>query len=151
MNINTIKLMLVEDHKLIRVGVRTLFEESQGFEVVAEAETGKDAVNKALQYNPDIIMLDIMLPDMSGLKVIKAIQDEDINSKIIILSSDNNIEDILKALSLGVYAYIIKDVNTDILTYIVKTVNDGAIWLDPKIVPLLREKSDKIIPQKKLY
>lgn len=149
MNINTIKLMLVEDHKLIRVGVRTLFEESQGFEVVAEAETGKDAVNKALQYNPDIIMLDIMLPDMSGLKVIKAIQDEDINSKIIILSSDNNIEDILKALSLGVYAYIIKDVNTDILTYIVKTVNDGAIWLDPKIVPLLREKSDKIIPQKK--
>lgn len=148
MNINKISLMLVEDHKLIRVGIRTLFEETSGFDVVAEAENGRDAINKALQYKPNVILLDISLPDISGIKVIKALQDNECDSKIIILSSHNNTDEIIKALSLGVYAYVIKDINTENLIYIVKMVNDGAMWLDPKIVPILRDKSDKIIPQK---
>lgn len=143
-----IRLMLVEDHKLIRVGIKTLFDETEGFEVIAEAETGKDAVDKALINKPDVILLDISLPDISGFSVIKALQAKECNSKIIILTSHNLVEDALKALSLGAYAYVIKDINTEILTYIVKTVNEGAIWLDPKIVPLLRDKSDKIIPKK---
>lgn len=143
-----IRLMLVEDHKLIRVGIKTLFDETEGFEVIAEAETGKDAVDKALINKPDVILLDISLPDISGFSVIKALQAKECNSKIIILTSHNLVEDALKALSLGAYAYVIKDINTEILTYIVRTVNEGAIWLDPKIVPLLRDKSDKIIPKK---
>lgn len=148
MDINSIKLMLVEDHKLIRVGIKTLFEESDGFDVVAEAESGKEAISKAIQYKPDIILLDISLPDISGLKVISKLNESECDSKVIILSSHNNQEEILKALSLGVFAYVVKDINTDILLYIVKTVNEGAMWLDPKIVPLLRDKSDKIVPQK---
>lgn len=148
MNTTPISIMLVEDHKLIRVGIRTLFDESDGFEVVAEAECGKEAIDKALRHKPNIILLDLMLPDISGLKVLKSLQEKECGSKVIILSSNNNIEEIMKSLSLGIYAYVIKDINTDILLYIVKTVNDGAMWLDPKIVPLLRDKSEKIIPQK---
>jgi len=149
MESKNINIMLIEDHKLIRVGIRTLFEETDGYNVVAEAETGKDAIEKALKSDADVILLDIGLPDMSGLKVLKSLQDADINSKIIILSSHNNEDEIEKSLSLGAYAYVIKDINTEMLLYIVKSVNEGAMWLDPKVVSILRNKTDSVIPQKK--
>ncbi len=143
-----IKLMLVEDHKLIRVGIKTLFEEADGYEVIAEAENGRDAISKALLYKPDVILLDLGLPDISGIKVINELNENECMAKIIVLSSHNIENEIVKVLSMGVYAYVIKDINTEMLLNIVKSVNDGAMWLDPKVVPLLREKSDKIIPQK---
>lgn len=144
-----INIMLVEDHKLIRVGIKTLFDETDGYNVVAEAETAKDAVLNAIKYKPDVIMLDIGLPDKSGIKVIKELQENNINSKVIILSSRNNIDEIVKCLEYGVYAYVIKDINTEMLLNIVKSVNKGAMWLDPKIVPMLRNQKDSVVPQKK--
>ncbi len=148
MKYNPIKIMLVEDHKLIRVGIKTLFDESGQYNVIAEAETGKEAIEKALKSNPDVLLLDLGLPDMSGLKVIKVLQEKEPQTKIIVLSSRNDENEIIKCLSMGIYAYVIKDINTEILLYIVQSVYNGAMWLDPKIVPILREKSDKIIPQK---
>ncbi len=144
-----INIMLVEDHKLIRVGIKTLFEETDGYSVIAEAENAKEALQKAIQYKPDVILLDIGLPDKSGIKVIKELEDNEINSKIIILSSRNNSEEITKCLEYGVYAYVIKDINTEMLLNIVKSVHNGAMWLDPKIVPMLRNKKDSVIPQRK--
>lgn len=146
---DNIKIMLVEDHKLIRVGIKTLFEETDGFDVIAEAEYGKDAINKAIISKPDIILLDLILPDISGIKVLNELYNIESESKVIVLSSKISNEDIEKSLSLGAYAYVIKDINTEILLYIVKTVNDGAIWLDPKIVPFLRDRNQKVIPEYK--
>lgn len=143
-----INIMLVEDHKLIRVGIKTLLEENDGYKVVAEAQTGKEAVEKALNSLPDVILLDLGLPDISGLKVLKTLQDKECDSKIIVLTSHNSEDEVNKAFALGVYAYVIKDISAEMLLFIVKTVNDGAMWLDPKIIPSLRNKSDKIIPQK---
>ena len=148
MEYKPINILLVEDHKLIRVGIKTLFDESHGYNVIAEAETGKEAIEKALKYSPDIVLLDLGLPDMSGLKVIKALTENDSKARIIILSSRYDENEIIKALAMGIYAYVIKDVNTELLLYIVKSVYNGAMWLDPKIVPILREKSDKIVPKK---
>ncbi len=145
---NTINIMIVEDHKLIRVGIKTLFDEAEGYNVVAEADCGKEAISKAQLTRPDIILLDLGLPDMNGIKVIKSLNESDINSKIIVLSSRNNEDEIIKSLALGVFAYIIKDINTEMLLYIVKSVYEGAMWLDPKIVPILRDKSEKIVPAK---
>ncbi len=145
---NSIKIMLVEDHKLIRVGIKTVFDETDGYEVVAEAQNGKEAVEKASSTRPDIILLDVGLPDMNGVTVIKKLQNNEIDSKIIVLSSDESSQEVDKCLSLGVYAYVIKDINTEMLLYIVRSVNEGAMWLDPKIVPALRNKSDNIIPKK---
>ena len=143
-----INIMIVEDHKLIRVGIKTLFDDTDGYNVVCEAENGKDAIFKAINNPIDVILLDLGLPDIPGIKVIKALKDENCQSKIIILTSDDDNSDASKVLSLGVFAYVIKDINTDNLLYIVKTVNDGAMWIDPKIVFKLREKNEQIIPQK---
>lgn len=148
MSEKNIKIMLVEDNKLIRVGIKSLFDESGGFDVVAEAETGKEALKLSIKSAIDIIILDLQLPDISGISVIKALKENKCASKVIILSSHDEYDEIQKALSLGVYAYIIKDINTDSFINVVKTVYNGAMWLDPKIVPIIREKTDKIISQK---
>lgn len=146
---NVINILLVEDHKLIRVGIKSIFEEADGYSVIAEAECGKDAVSKAQIHCPDVILLDLGLPDMSGTNVLKEIIEKSPKSKVIILTSHNIDEEVVKCLSLGAFAYVIKDINVEMLLYIVKSVNDGAMWLDPQIVPKLRNKSDFVIPQKK--
>lgn len=146
---NVINILLVEDYKLIRVGIKSIFDESDGYCVIAEAETGKEAINKAEIHHPDIVLLDLCLPDMNGTKVLKEILQKSERTKVIILSAHSNEDDIVKCLSLGAYAYVIKDINTDILLYIVKSVYSGAMWLDPQIVPILRNKSKFVIPQKK--
>ncbi len=143
-----INIMLVEDHKLMRVGMKTLFEETDEFNVIAEAQTGKEAIEKARIHKPNVILMDIGLPDMSGIAASKRILDENPEEKIVILTSHCTEEEVTEALSVGVYAYVIKDINTDLLMMIIKSVNEGAIWLDPKIVPLLRQKNGPIIPKK---
>lgn len=143
-----IKIMLVEDHKLIRVGMKTLFDEYDEFQVITEAQCGKEAVEKARIHKPDIILMDIGLPDISGINASKRILEENPERKIIILTSHNTEDEVNEALSLGIYAYAIKDINTDVLIMVIKSVNEGAIWLDSKIVPFLREKNGTILPKK---
>ena len=126
-----------------------MFEESDGYNVIAEAQCAKEAIEKAEMYSPDVILLDLSLPDKSGLKVLKHLQDKDFRGKIIVLSSYSDADNVNTAFSLGINAYVVKDISTDMLLFIVKTVFGGAMWLDPKIIPILRDKTEKIIPQKK--
>ena len=143
-----INIMLVEDHKLMRVGMKTLFDESCDFNVVAEAQTGKEAIEKAKLIKPHIILMDIGLPDISGITASKKILEDNPNIKVIILTSHCSEDEVNESLAVGVYAYVIKDISTDLLMMVIKSVNQGAIWLDPKIVPLLRQKNGVIIPKK---
>ena len=143
-----INIMLVEDHKLMRVGMKTLFEENPDFSVIAEAQTGKEAIDKASIQKPDVILMDIGLPDISGISASKRIIDENPEVKIIILTSHCSEEEVVESLAAGAFAYVLKDINTDLLMMIIKSVYAGAIWLDPKIVPLLRQKNGALIPKK---
>lgn len=145
---NAIKVMLAEDHKLMRLGMKFLLEEDGMFKVCAEAATGKEAIEKALSANPEIILMDIGLPDISGIKASKTILERSPQTKIIILTSHSDEAEIKAALALGIYAYVMKDVNTEILKMIIKSVKQGAVWLDPHIVPLIRDKGGTVLPKK---
>lgn len=145
---NAIKVMLAEDHKLMRLGMKFLLEEDGMFKVCAEAATGKEAIEKAMSANPEIILMDIGLPDISGIKASKTILERSPQTKIIILTSHSDEAEIKAALTLGVYAYVMKDVNTEILKMIIKSVKQGAVWLDPHIVPLIRDKGGTVLPKK---
>lgn len=145
---NAIKVMLAEDHKLMRLGMKFLLEEDGMFKVCAEAATGKEAIEKALSANPEIILMDIGLPDISGIKASKTILERSPQTKIIILTSHSDEAEIKSALALGIYAYVMKDVNTEILKMIIKSVKQGAVWLDPHIVPLIRDKGGTVLPKK---
>jgi len=145
-----ITILLIEDQKLIRAGIKTLFEEAGGFIIAGEAENGSDACILAEKLKPDIILLDLGLPDKSGIKVIQELQATNLPSKIIVLTGDLSRDAVLKCLQLGVFAYAGKDIGADMLVHIAKSVHNGAMWLDPRAVSIIRERPDYSIPQKNL-
>lgn len=146
----TIKILLVEDQKLIRVGLKSLFEDQNEIIVSAEAQSGKEAIEQFKITHPDVVVMDIGLPDISGIEATKRIIEHDSKAKVIILTSHLSEQEIIDALHAGACAYVMKDISTDALKMIIKTVKDGAMWLDPQVVPILREKNCGVIPPRQM-
>lgn len=148
-NINKkIRAIIVDDHKLMRVGLKSLVEKHNDVTIIAEAESGKEGIEKALAHKPDIMIIDVGLDDISGINVAKKVAEELPETKIIMLTSRLKESDVLECLRIGVNAYIMKDVKSDALAMIIRTVYDGAMWLDPKVVQVVRNSSGCIMPTK---
>ena len=147
---SAIKILLVEDHKLMRVGLKSLFEDTNEIEVTSEAQSGKDAIEKYKTAHPDVTLMDIGLPDISGIDAAKQILEMNTDAKIIMLTSHLSEKEVIDSLESGACAYVMKDINTDILKMIIKTIQDGAILIDPLAVPYLRDKNRAIIPQRQM-
>lgn len=145
-NKQTVRLALIDDHKLFRCGIKSLFEKSNGVCVIAEASNGKDGIAKILAQNPDVVLLDLELGDINGLDLIEKVLAQKPNVKFIILTSHINEHVINKAMKIGIYGYILKDINSEFLDMIVKSVSGGAMWIDKKAVQILRELNPNVIP-----
>lgn len=143
-----IKILLVEDQKLMRIGIKSLFNDYPDMEIIGEAVNGKEAIEKSKLIKPDIVLMDIGLPDISGIEATKQILEHNDNIKVIMLTSHINEEELNASMASGAYAYIIKDINTDFLMSVIKMVKAGAIWLDPQVVPFIKEKNNGIIPSR---
>lgn len=146
----TINVLLVEDQKLIRVGLKSLFEDQNNIIVSSEAQTGKEAVEKFKTVHPDVVVMDIGLPDISGIEATKRILEINNKAKVIILTSHLSEQEVLDSLYAGACAYAMKDISTDVLKMVIKTVTEGAMWLDPQVVPILREKNCGVIPPRQM-
>lgn len=145
-----VKVLLVEDHKLMRVGLRSLFEESGEIEVVSEAQSGKEAIEKYKIVHPEVVLMDIGLPDISGIEAAKRIIEDNNNARVIMLTSHISEQEVMDSLLAGANAYVMKDINIEVLKMIIKTVKDGAMWLDPQVVPILRDKNCGVIPPRQM-
>ncbi len=145
-----IKILLVEDQKLMRIGIKSLFSDYPEMEVAGEAQNGKEAVEKSKLIKPDIVLMDIGLPDISGIDATKQILEVNNNIKVIILTSHINEEELNASLIAGANAYVIKDINTDFLMSVIKMVKKGAMWIDPHVVPFIRDKNNGIIPSRQV-
>ena len=146
-----IKIILVEDQKLMRIGIRSLFDDYSEMEIIAEAENGKEAIEKTKLLKPDIVLMDIGLTDMTGIEATKKILEHTtFNTKIIMLTSHISDTEVIDSLTAGANGYIHKDISTDLLMTIIKTINDGAMWIDSKVVPFIKERNNGLIPARKL-
>ncbi len=150
MEISPVRILFVEDHKLMRVGLKSLFEEYKELDVISEAQSGKEAVENYKISHPDVILMDIGLPDITGIEATKRIIELNPQAKIIILTSHLSEQEVMDSLQAGARAYVMKDINIEILKMIIKTVKDGAMWLDPQVVPILRDKNCGIIPPRQM-
>lgn len=150
MQTKTLSVLLVEDQKLMRIGLKSILKEQKSIETIYEATTAKEAIEKYKLQKPDVILMDIGLPDLNGIEATKRLIEAHQECKVIILTSHLTEEEIISSLHAGARAYVMKDVNTENLEMIVKTVADGAMWLDPQIVPILRDKSNGVIPARKM-
>ena len=145
-NNQMVRLILVDDHKLFRCGIKSLFEDSKNICVIAEASNGKEGINKIVAQNPDVVLVDLELGDINGLELIEKVLAQKPNVKFAILTSHLNEHVINKAMKIGIYGYILKDINSEMLDMIVKSVSKGAMWIDKKVVQILRELNPNVIP-----
>ena len=146
----TTKILMVEDQKLMRIGLKSLFDDYPELEIIGEAVNGKEAVEKAKLIKPDIILMDLGLPDISGIEATKKILEHNGNIRIIILTSHITEEEVTASLQAGASAYVIKDIATDFLMNVIRMIKAGAMWLDPQIVPFIRDKNSGIIPARQI-
>ncbi len=145
-NTGKIRLILIDDHKLFRCGIKSLFESSDRICVVAEASNGKEGISKIIAQNPDVVLLDLELGDINGLDLIEKVTNQKPDVKFVILTSHLNEHVINKAMKMGIYGYILKDINSEFLDMIVKSVSAGAMWIDKKVVQILRELNPNVVP-----
>ena len=146
----TIKILLVEDQKLMRIGIKSLFCDYPDLEVIGEAINGKEAIEKSKLIKPDIMLVDLGLPDITGIEVTKKVLEYNNNIHVIILTSHITEAEVIASLQAGASAYVIKDISTEFLMTVIRMVKTGAMWLDPQIVPFIRDKNCGIIPSRQL-
>ena len=104
-----VKVMIADDHSMIREGLKQLLELEGDFEVIEEACDGEDCLEKLATVRPDILLLDINMPKMNGLEVLQKIKEKKIKVKVLVLTVHNEVEYLLKAVDIGVNGYLLKD------------------------------------------
>ncbi len=132
-----IKVLLVEDHTMIRMGTALVIEKTEGITLIAQAEDGQQGVEMAREYLPDVILMDIGLPVIDGIEATRQIKEMNINAKILIFTSRDNDDDVFAALAAGADGYIMKGATAEQLTSAIIAVNEGTAWLDPAIARLV--------------
>lgn len=135
-----IKIMLADDHLLMREGIRKLLEFDGTIKVVEEASDGEECIEKIKVSEPEVLLLDINMPKKNGIEVLKIIKDEKIDVKVLILTVHNEIEYLIKAVDIGVDGYILKDSESSELKKAIRAVNNGESYIQPKLIPALNNK-----------
>lgn len=128
-----IRILLAEDHTLVRKGLRALLEGAEEIEVVAEASDGRDAVAKVKTQSPDVIVMDISMPMLSGLEATRQISERFPKTSVLILTVHSNEEYILQALRAGAAGYLLKEAAPTELIRAIKALNRGESYLSPSI------------------
>jgi two-component system nitrate/nitrite response regulator NarL len=129
-----IRIVLADDHPVVRIGVRNMLSSNPGFEVVGEAADGDEAITQTLELEPDILLLDVQMPRLPGLEAMRAIMNGTPTVKIILLTSLISTQQIIEALQIGARGIVIKDALSDHLQTAVRTVVAGDYWIGGKRV-----------------
>jgi NarL family two-component system response regulator LiaR len=128
-----IRILIADDHAIVRRGLRTLIASEPGMEVVGEAGDGAEAVKLALALEPDVVLMDMVMPRQTGLEAIQALQQEDCASRILVLTSFAEDEQIFPAIKAGALGYLLKDSSPDQLLQAIYGVQRGEPSLDPAV------------------
>jgi DNA-binding NarL/FixJ family response regulator len=131
------RVMIVEDHQMTLVGLKMLLEKTEGIEVVGEAANGLEAINQANSTQPEVILMDIGLPEMDGVEATQKIKATHPGVRIIMLTSKDNERDVFAALSAGADAYCMKGISIEALTAAIDAVKEGTAWLDPAVARMV--------------
>lgn len=127
------RVFLVEDYDLLRDGLRIALERDGSFEVIGEASDGLTAIHKIESALPDVVIMDIGLPQMDGISVTRELKKRCPDVKVIMLTSHDNDREIFGAFAAGAAGYCLKDVAARKLSLAIKSVAGGAVWIDPQI------------------
>lgn len=132
--------MIADDHSLIREGLKQLLEFDGSIEVVAEASNGIECLEKLNSFQPDVLLLDINMPDKNGIEVLREMKAENSPVKVLILTVHNELEYLMNAVDIGVDGYILKDSELAELKRAISAVIDGENYIQPSLIPALNNQ-----------
>ncbi|HJR17879.1 MAG TPA: response regulator transcription factor [Gemmatimonadales bacterium] len=139
MTARPIRVLVADDHTIVRTGIRHVLESEPGFEVVGEAATGSEALSLSESLHPDVIVLDISMPGESGLQVAARLRDRSPEPRILILSMHDNPEYVMESVRAGAHGYLLKDTAATELRGAISTLCRGEAYFSPPIASRLRE------------
>jgi two-component system response regulator NreC len=128
-----IKIILADDHRIVRQGVRVLLEGEPDFNIIAEAKDGLEAVRMVERFHPDVLLLDLIMPEMNGLEVTRVVRKRFPKTNVVILTMHANEAYVLEALQAGAQGYVIKDSSSEELISAIREVADGRRYLGPPL------------------
>ena len=137
---DTIKILIVDDHHIVRQGLVALLRTVPGFDVVAEAADGEQAVELHRKHRPDVTLMDLRLPKLNGVEAIARIREGAPAARIIVLTTFDGDEDIYRALQAGARAYLLKGMTTEELISTIRAVHEGRSHIPPAIAQRLAER-----------
>ena len=140
-----INVLLADDHMMVREGIHQLLELEDNISVVGEAGDGIECIDAIYKLRPDVVILDINMPKMDGLSVLKKIRESNIGCKIIVLTFYNEIGIVQDAVKSGANGYILKEADSTLLVKAINIVTTGERYIQPSIAAMLRQS--KIIEQ----
>ena len=156
-----IRLLIVEDHQVTRLGLRTLLSSCPQFEVVGEAGSIAETLSSVVQLKPDLLLLDLRLPDGSGIEVCRRLQSLDLDTRVLVLTSYADDDLVFDAIAAGADGYLLKEIHGDNLIQAIQDVAAGKSILDPAVtrrvmsrvrtasLPAVRNKLDLLSAQER--
>jgi DNA-binding NarL/FixJ family response regulator len=139
-----LRLLVVDDHEVVRQGLVALLDRREGFQVVAEAGTAAEAVQQALRHEPDIVIMDVRLPDGSGVEACREIRAELPATRVVMLTSYPDEEAVLSAIVAGASGYLLKQIRARDLVSALEAVGRGESLLDPAVTEKVLERVRRI-------
>lgn len=130
---NKISVLIADDHGILREGLRGLLEEHDDLVVADEATTGVQAVEKVKALKPNILLLDLIMPEMGGVEVLEALAGEDLPTKVIVLTGADDDELLARSIQSGAMGYLLKDAASSQLVDAIRKVAQGGCWLPPDL------------------
>ncbi len=139
MKTDKIKILLVDDHKLIRDGIQAMLKDKEEFEVIGSVGSGEDAINEVGENRPDVILMDIMMTGMTGIEATRWIKGSDPGIKIILVTQEISKEYVSAGIKSGVDGYAPKDIDQETLLEAIRTVKNGGRFFNDAIMKLVFE------------
>ncbi len=126
-------VMIVDDHQIVRDGLKAILHNEEGIGVIAEADNGRSALQLIKELNPEIVIMDIAMPDMNGIDATRRISSEYPDIKVLILSMHHDKRMVIEVFNAGARGYLLKECASDELLRAIRTIQQGETYLSPKI------------------
>ena len=140
-----IRLMIADDHELFRRGLRMVLEDEDDIEVIDEAGDGEAAVEMAREHAPDVVVMDVRMPGLTGIQAARRIKEEEPGTKILVLTISDEEDDLYEAIKAGANGYLLKEISIDEIAHAVRSVHSGQSLISPSMASKLLDEFSAMI------
>jgi len=141
--VSMIRIMIADDHSIVREGLKQLLELEEDFSVVGQASNGVETIEKIKELHPDVLLLDINMPIMNGIKALKKLKEDGIDTKVVILTIHEDREYLIETMQIGASGYILKDSDSASFFKAIRDAYSGESYIQPKLAADLIKEFNK--------